>query len=258
MRIEAISAYVPEEVWSNARVAARLRLERMRLSARSHKANQSALEPEEYKLFQTSDRWVRRFIGFTERRFCREGQGTIDLAVESARQLFARSGHSPDDIDGIVNAGVLPVFPRREKTFKLRVYDRQLALVAEFEAPNPLYRPYPTWKPEDMPATHQAGDLTASLVSLSNRWTVAGYDGLELKRFSLTPEFQLATDWEHYAFAMRAVLDAEPALENVANLERLPPTGAVLIVAPLRLVGGTGSPARVLALVPRTDAADPG
>ena len=47
-------------------------------------------------------------------------------------------------------------------------------------------------------------------------------------------------------------------LTQLANLERLPPTGAVLIVAPLKLVGGTGSPARVLALVPRTAAADPG
>src|SRR5262245_56496740 len=35
MRLEAIAAYVPGEVWSNARVAARLRLERMRLSARA-------------------------------------------------------------------------------------------------------------------------------------------------------------------------------------------------------------------------------
>ena len=96
----------------------------------------------------------------------------------------------------ILVSGTLPVFPRREKTFKLRVYNRQLALVAEFEAPNPLYHRYPTWEPEDMPATHQAGDLTASLVSLSNRWTVDRHDGLELKRFSLAPEFQLATDWE--------------------------------------------------------------
>ena len=47
-------------------------------------------------------------------------------------------------------------------------------------------------------------------------------------------------------------------LTQLANLERLPPTGAVLIVAPLKLVGGTGSPARVLALVPRSAAADPG
>jgi kynurenine formamidase len=41
-------------------------------------------------------------------------------------------------------------------------------------------------------------------------------------------------------------------LTQLANLAQLPPTGAVVIVAPLKLVGGTGSPARVLALVPRT------
>jgi kynurenine formamidase len=38
-------------------------------------------------------------------------------------------------------------------------------------------------------------------------------------------------------------------LTQLANLAQLPPTGALLIVAPLKLVGGTGSPARVLALV---------
>ena len=47
-------------------------------------------------------------------------------------------------------------------------------------------------------------------------------------------------------------------ITQLANLARLPPTGAVLVVAPLKLVGGTGSPARVLALVPRGSAADPG
>jgi kynurenine formamidase len=39
-------------------------------------------------------------------------------------------------------------------------------------------------------------------------------------------------------------------LTQLANLDALPATGALLIVAPLKLVGGTGSPARVLALVP--------
>jgi kynurenine formamidase len=38
-------------------------------------------------------------------------------------------------------------------------------------------------------------------------------------------------------------------LTQLANLARLPATGAVVIVAPLRLVGGTGSPVRALALV---------
>jgi kynurenine formamidase len=41
-------------------------------------------------------------------------------------------------------------------------------------------------------------------------------------------------------------------LTQLANLAELPPTGALLIVAPLRLVDGTGSPARALALVPVT------
>ncbi len=40
-------------------------------------------------------------------------------------------------------------------------------------------------------------------------------------------------------------------ITQLANLEKLPPTGAVIVVAPLKLVGGTGSPARVIALVPR-------
>jgi kynurenine formamidase len=40
-------------------------------------------------------------------------------------------------------------------------------------------------------------------------------------------------------------------LTQLANLAQLPPVGAVVIVAPLKLVRGTGSPARVLALVPR-------
>jgi kynurenine formamidase len=39
-------------------------------------------------------------------------------------------------------------------------------------------------------------------------------------------------------------------LTQLANLAELPPTGALLVVAPLKLVRGTGSPARVLALVP--------
>ncbi|MGI5516166.1 cyclase family protein [Streptomyces sp. CA-106131] len=42
-------------------------------------------------------------------------------------------------------------------------------------------------------------------------------------------------------------------LTQLANLAALPATGAVLIAAPLKLVGGTGSPTRVLALAPGTE-----
>ena len=40
-------------------------------------------------------------------------------------------------------------------------------------------------------------------------------------------------------------------LTQLANLDRLPPTGSLVIAAPLKIVGGSGSPVRVLALVPR-------
>jgi kynurenine formamidase len=40
-------------------------------------------------------------------------------------------------------------------------------------------------------------------------------------------------------------------LTQLANLSRLPATGTLLIAAPLPIVRGSGSPARVLALVPR-------
>ena len=39
-------------------------------------------------------------------------------------------------------------------------------------------------------------------------------------------------------------------LENVANLDRLPPTGATLIALPIKIRGGTGGPVRILAVLP--------
>jgi kynurenine formamidase len=41
-------------------------------------------------------------------------------------------------------------------------------------------------------------------------------------------------------------------LTQLQNLAQLPPTGAVLLTGPLPIVGGSGSPARVLALVERS------
>jgi kynurenine formamidase len=38
-------------------------------------------------------------------------------------------------------------------------------------------------------------------------------------------------------------------VENLANLEMLPPRGATLVVAPMKLEGGSGAPARVFALI---------
>jgi 3-oxoacyl-[acyl-carrier-protein] synthase-3 len=66
------------------------------------------LSAEQNKLFETGDRWVRRFIGFTERRFAGEGEGTIDLATAAARQLFERLRVKPDEVDAIIVGSVTP------------------------------------------------------------------------------------------------------------------------------------------------------
>ena len=110
MRLDGVSAYAPERVWSNARVAARLRLERMRMSARMRATGNGGLSSEEAKPFETSDRWVRRFIGFSERRFTGENEGTVDLATRAARLLFERNGRSRSDIDAIIVASVTPSY----------------------------------------------------------------------------------------------------------------------------------------------------
>ncbi len=42
-----------------------------------------------------------------------------------------------------------------------------------------------------------------------------------------------------------------PGFENVANLGRLPARGATVIALPMKIEGGSGGPARIVALVPR-------
>jgi len=39
-------------------------------------------------------------------------------------------------------------------------------------------------------------------------------------------------------------------LENVANLEKVPETGATVIALPMKIAGGTGAPTRVIAILP--------
>ena len=41
-----------------------------------------------------------------------------------------------------------------------------------------------------------------------------------------------------------------PGFENVANLDRLPATGAFVIALPMKIKGGSGGPLRIVALLP--------
>jgi kynurenine formamidase len=40
-------------------------------------------------------------------------------------------------------------------------------------------------------------------------------------------------------------------LENLTNLDQLPPTGSIVIALPIKIAGGSGGPARIIAIAPR-------
>lgn len=44
-----------------------------------------------------------------------------------------------------------------------------------------------------------------------------------------------------------------PAFENVANLDELPPSGALVFALPMKIKGGSGGPLRIIALVPNNN-----
>ena len=61
-------------------------------------------------------------------------------------------------------------------------------------------------------------------------------------------DYGRSTDFQvHRIAAARNV----PGLENLTNLDRLPPRGALVIALPMKIEGGSGGPLRAVALVPR-------
>ncbi len=56
----------------------------------------------------------------------------------------------------------LSKFPRRQKSFLLRLYDQKGQLAGELTVVNPCRGPFPQWKAETPPVTKTNGDLTAT------------------------------------------------------------------------------------------------
>ncbi len=44
-----------------------------------------------------------------------------------------------------------------------------------------------------------------------------------------------------------------PPIENVANLNQLPETGAYVVALPMKIAGGSGAPLRIVAIIPEKD-----
>ena len=57
-------------------------------------------------------------------------------------------------------------------------------------------------------------------------------------------------DDREFRVSRLALAESRIVLENLTNLEQLPPTGATLVIGLLRLAGGSGAPASVTAFIP--------
>ena len=110
MRIGGIAAYAPRYRVSNSRIAARLRKERHESQRGKPQQRRGKLDRRQEKLYKTSDRWIQRFIGFKERRFAADNEGTIDLAARAALLLLDRTDLKASEIDGIVFGTVTPSY----------------------------------------------------------------------------------------------------------------------------------------------------
>jgi kynurenine formamidase len=98
-----------------------------------------------------------------------------------------------------------------------------------------------TDKPGDTANLHFPGISKEAAVLLGQRKVDA--IGLDTPSLDHGPSKDFAA---HRAFSAANVY----GLENVANLDRLPPVGATLIALPMKIKGGTGGPTRILAILP--------
>ncbi len=64
---------------------------------------------------------------------------------------------------------------------------------------------------------------------------------------TLSADYGISTDFDVHHIINGA---GKYILENVANLDKLPPTGAMLIIAPIKIEGGSGGQTRIWAILP--------
>lgn len=84
------------------------------------------------------------------------------------------------------------------------------------------------------------GEAAAKLLIEDRRVAAIGLD-------TASTDYGQSTDFPVHRIAAAANV---PGFENLANLDRLPPTGAWIVALPMKIGGGTGAPLRAIALLP--------
>lgn len=97
----------------------------------------------------------------------------------------------------------------------------------------------------DATGPHTPGLSSAAAKWLAEQTPVIGY-GVETVGIDAGQAFAFEPAFPAHSFLLGA---DRYGVTQLQNLDQLPATGAVVVVAPLPIVGGSGSPARILALI---------
>jgi len=105
------------------------------------------------------------------------------------------------------------------------------------------YWDYPAYKNQDSQgAMHFPGFSPDSARFLVNERKISGI-GID----TLSVDYGLSKDFQVHHITHGA---GKYHVENAGNLDKLPARGAVVIVAPIKIEGGSGGPARIFAIIP--------
>ncbi len=203
------------------------------------------------------------FSGFTPKgyfysayHFCAPEHGGTHI---DAPRHFSQYGHTVDEIPVTQLIGNAVVIHVEKKVAHDRDYAIQVEDIKKFEH---QYRPlntqdivlfYTGWghywdNKKHYLGTDKFGDVThlhfPGLSKEAAEYLVSKQiKGVGLDTPSLDPG--VSVDFKAHQIILGANLFG---IENVANLATLPPVGSQLIVAPMKIEGGSGAPTRVLAL----------
>jgi len=180
-----------------------------------------------------------------------------------APRHFAASGLTADalPLEGLVAPGV--VIDVSDKAAKNPDYRLTAEDVAEFEAghgqiaPGTIVILRTGWSRFWPDAKRYLGDDTpgdASRLSFPSFGADAAKILVEGRRVSTLGVDTASIDYGRSSDFLVHRIAAEhnvAGLENLANLEQLPATGFTVLALPMKIEGGSGGPARVIALVPK-------